>query len=382
MNPPKQQKRKSNPVPKRKTQKPAKNGSLKNAIRTPGSIIATFSSQRPISRPLSHYVKCRTDPFRGSGAAAIPDGSNSNFMVIDSFMVDTITNPGSSFVFQTLSTLPALGMIASAFSLGVNGVTVSPVTNLQPAATANQQWYPICIPTPYAIASIPGTYFADPYSATTARMISVGYRIIYTGPATTCSGSITVTPNSVGLEPAGTVTTNTASGATMTTSKADNSAGTTIPGGCPILNAEVTINPTALTRASVTVRPEEGLYLLPTHRSTVHRVLPTTITSYAVLAGATPAATVAYRHLLKQANGLDIGVVWYDSDWSGFQVSFNGINSDASFRIESVVCMEYNPAVSSTFYPLTMKASPPNNTSQLNQAQTLVEKEGVKTNSG
>lgn len=381
MNPPKQQnKRKSNPVPKRKQNKPPKNGSLKNTIRTPGSIIATFSSQRSVSRPLSHYVKCRSDPFRGSGAAAIPDGSNSNFMVVDAFMVDTITAPGSSFVFQTIPTLPALGMIASLSTLVVNGNSVGPVADLQPGSTPNHQWYPMCIPTPYAISTLPGIVINDPYSAVTARMISVGYRIIYTGPATTCSGSITVTPNSMGLELVGTTTTNATTGVTLSTTKADNSLGSAIAGGTPVLNAEISINSSALTRASVTVRPEQGLYLLPTHRSTNHKVQPTVITPYAVLAGSSPTSTGASRHLLKQSNGIDFGVIWYDTDWSGFQVAFNGINSDASYRIESVLCMEYNPSVSSTFYPLTMKSSPPLSTPQLTQAQNLVEKGGVKTN--
>lgn len=247
-------------------------------------------------------------------------------------------------------------MIGSTQNFTIDGTVVTGLTQLQPSSAPGSSYYPCCIPPPLVGLALLGAGFSDPYNSTTARMISCGYRLIYTGPATTCAGSITVTPNPIGW---GQLATQATGGFTIGLPTISGTAGANLAGGAQLLDCDITINATAMTRASKTFRPEQGVYVVPTHRSTDFKMNPTLVCSVAPVANAITATGAAtLTSFLRPAGGVNPGIVWYDNDWTTYSIVIQGVNADASFRLEAVCCMEYNPAITSAFYPLSIKASP------------------------
>lgn len=352
--------------------------SLRNVVRTPGTIIRALQTTSRAPSGLPHYVMCRTNPFHGHGGSAIPDGKNSNFVVTDTFAVNNFTPSaaGQTIIIQTLNAFPALAMIGSTANFTVDGTLVTGLGALQPVATAaNTSYYPVCIPPPLVGTGAVGSAFADPYNSTTARMISCGFRLIYTGPATTCAGSITVTPNPVGW---GQTATSATGAFGISSPTIAGAAGAVATAGAQIIDCDITISTTALTRASKTFRPEQGVYIVPTHRSTDFKMNPTLVCALAPTANLnTATGAVNVSSLLRPAGGVNPGIIWYDNDWTTYSIVIHGMNSDASFRLESVACMEYNPAITSAFYPLSVKASPtaPN---QIKQATDINQQSDTK----
>lgn len=333
--------------------------------RTTSTIINALA-RKPANAPHAHsYISCRLDPFRGDGRTAIPDGSNSNYVVTDSFASDriSVSTAGASFTIQTSTTLPALALVNSLDAITVNGVSISASAALLPSATANRQWVPICVPSAFqAIDVKPGQGVTDPFQCSGWRIVTIGFRIVYTGPVNTCAGSITVTPNNVTYSPQNMTT---AAGVVL---KAWGPAGTDLgaySNNTPLLAADVSNSSTAMTRASRTFRPEQPITLLSRHSGTTYRVTPTAATPYGVIANSpvsTSPSADFYNYGRQLAGNSANGVLSYDNDWSGFQICFNNLNADASFRIESVVCLEVNPGVTSPFYPLTSRTSPSDKT--------------------
>lgn len=286
--------------PKKKTQPQL----LKHVARTPGSVIKTLNiAPKNVSGNIGHYALCRSNPFAGHGGASIPDGQNSNFVVTDTFAVNNFqpTAAGQTIVIQTLNTLPALAMMGSTTNFIVDGTTVTALGALQPVAgTVNTTYYPICIPGPYVGTGAPGTLFADPYNSVTARMISCGYRLLYTGPATTCAGSITITPNPIGWAPTATAT---AGGLGLLAPTIAGAAGAALSAGAVSLDVDMTINPTTMTRASFTVRPEQGLTVVPKHKASVFKLQPTYPMPYGPIANANTAIGAGNLNLLFRPSG-------------------------------------------------------------------------------
>lgn len=354
---------------------------LHNAVRTPGTIIRHFAmAPKGKQAPLSHYVQCRSDPFNGHGGSAIPDGQNSNFVVSDSFSINNISPSaaGQTIVIQTLNCLPALAMIGSLSNFTVDSQLVTALSSFVPSTTATTTWYPLSIPPSYAGIGSPGSTFADPYNSTTARMISLGYRLIYTGPATTCAGVITVTPNPVSWTPGGISAIGSLG---IVDANSAGVAGAALTAGIPFLSGDFTINPTALTRASTTFRPEQGCYIVAPHKSTVYKNQQTYPNPFAPIGGFNTAIGATNMPcLLRQNPTVNPGIVWFDNDWQTFQIVISGVNADASYRLETVCCMEYNPAVSSVFYPLTIKSTVMK-TSELVAAEKAVQAKPVTSSS-
>jgi len=311
-------------------------------------------------------------PFRGTGATAIPDGGNSNFAVIDTFVADTfnMTSANSSFVLQTLNCLPALASISPipGNTIVVNGVThVTPISINPSATTPVNTWIPIGIASAYSASTYtPGKVVVDPYTSTKLRWVSVGYRLLYTGPVNTCSGSITITQNDVAFTNSGSVN----SASLINTINNNGNVVSPIVAGTPLLTLEQYSSNTSVARTSTTYRPEQGVMIVPSHKTTDYKIATTTDTPYAVIANTSVVtAGPLYNHLrnTSTSNPYDGGIMWFDNDWSTYQIVGTGLNADASFRFETVLCFEVNPSIGSPFYNLTMSKSPPKNEDALKQ---------------
>jgi hypothetical protein len=360
---------------------------LSGAKRTPDSIIEKLSGGlSAMSVKQRHpYLHCRSDPFGASGRSHIPDGSNDQFVVVDAYSVDNVamSQAQSTFYIQTTTTLPSMAMIfgAPSTNITVNGTAITPPASVQPdgnvVASAR---YPICMPAAYNLGIQPGNNINDPYSATKARLVSRGYRIIYTGPVNTCSGAITVTPNDYALAMGELTTSAAATPAAGTFSLNVNGATNAVSSTCAVgsmfLSTDLSIATNAMTRATRTFRPEEGLYLIPKHRSADFKISPVTNVPFGVVVGfsASTASAKPYTNLLMSNGTYAGGVIWFDNDWDDYLIQFSGINSDATFRIECITCIEYNPSASSNVAPMAQSAvkSEPNIMKQAYEQQAAL----------
>jgi len=389
---------KNNSVRRQKKQKAnRRNGAMKStsgltANRTFETLQKSLIRGIPRSGPssMSDYVHCRVNPFSGSGRTGIPDGGNDQFIVTDMFTFDTISlNGNNNFSIQTMPTLPTGAVItyfptASTPAMIVNGQSYPAPASFS-GGTINTQGgglYPLSIGQAYLsyVGNVQNSYFPgapaiDPYSAVTMRMVAKAYRLTYTGPMFDCSGSITITPNKCTMVPVGTI--GILAAANQTVLNVYGPAGAInngAQGGTDCLSANVYLSSTAYTKDSITVRPEQGVLFIPKHMSNDFKNVALTDRPYGVLNNSMPVAnaltatanfytnfinaqtnSTAAGGVLGQVNG---GVVWYDNDWSDVIINGNGINGDATFRWETVYCMEVKPSSGAILSNMTRKQTP------------------------
>jgi hypothetical protein len=336
--------------------------------RDPATIIANLSRSFVSAPTVDHpYLGARLNPFV-SAAHAYPDGQNQNYICVDYHVANSLTSVPTSFVLQTLPLAPSFSAIAStAGPITVDGVVSAASTAYTPnEITALTTWYPTSILPPLAnYYSLLGGINTDPFNATKARMIICGYRIIYTGPTSTCSGSICVTPNNITLSQQSITTTNAAAAGTAISCQQLGNDGATVRNyatqNAPLYCIELSVNSAALTKESKTFRPEESIVILP-------RYLAQTNLPSDVFPGAMPLVgnvgslngPLNLTNFFRSSNANVNGIIWMDDNWESYQIVFNGINSDASYRIETVVCVEMSLQQNSVYAPLSKERSPYN----------------------
>jgi hypothetical protein len=350
-------------------------------VRTNSTIVtklAKTTRAKPImSQP---YIMCRKNPFEGQGQTAIPDGGNRGFVVTDILSVDTVTlSAAGTWQYQTCPALPYLGLAAGSGSCNiiVNGVNLnSPTSNPVPNGTLGSTWYPMGVNSPVAN----GVRVDGPYSAVAGRAVQFGYRIYYVGPVNTCSGSITVTNNDVSFEFIGLTTAGTLNAAapalTVATANTSQAQVGMISSGNPVYSMQFRATPSSFTRTSRTFRPEEGLLIVPKHKSNDFKIRDIMETPPVVCGNSkmTPGTSsyAMFPDNIYAVNNQTIGLQFFDNDWTAALITFAGCNADAAYRIETIACMEFNPNAASVFQPLTQTASP-NNQAVMNLASQVTE---------
>jgi hypothetical protein len=353
---------------KRKTERVGKNpfagksSSRVADVRTPSSVINTLS-ERPHAVPngLPPYVVCRLNPFEGKGKVGIPDGGNSNFIVVDSVAIDNLSFGGvSNFLIQTLPTLPFASVLMnySGSAISVNGNSFSSGSYPPLATNVNSMAYPLGYMSQYNTSTYQpqvGLSAIDPFSGVNARIIQIAYRIRYTGPVNTCAGNITVTSNDVSFQQEALLTTNTtATGNLVSGQSALNSQVAStyfFPAGTPVLGVGCSTNPGLMNRSSVSFRPEEGVFLTLKHKTNDFKVKDIFGVGPMIAFNSKMAPATANYHGIPSGNycqGTNTGTIcFFDNDWQSYQIVFTGINSDASFRMETIYCIEYSPSAGS-----------------------------------
>lgn len=335
---------------------------IQNALRS--------NSKRNNKNSQMHdYICCRLNPFQGTGKGAIPDGGNNGFVVSDIMMYDNFTVPANqTVVIQTIPTMPCSALIQSqSGQLTVNGTVMNSGNNTF-SVSNGACWFPLSILPPYANVSgsmLPGTYNNEPYNTKTQRLIAAGYRLVYTGEAQTCSGFITVTPNDVGFTPFQTSASPGAAGSTLTCYDNNSVITSSCPPGTQVLNMDWTIAPNAMTRDSVSFRPEQGVLFIPKHKSadfknyntppTVWGICSNYDTSNTGVSGAANCITANNSAGIAPYAG---GIIWYDQDWSSAQIAITGCQVNTPFRWETVWCFESQPGVGTLTSNLTRKLEP------------------------
>jgi hypothetical protein len=335
--------------------------------RDPSSIINTLAKsmkQKLTMGPLSQYKHCRMYPFTAKGGSHIPDGGNSNFVVVDARTYDNISMGSGggykNFEITTFPAVPVAAFLNSKTAITVNGNAYSGGTN-----TA----YPLALNKLYlgSSAALPGTN-QDAYNCVSARFVTMAYRIIYTGPVNTCSGSITAFRNDIAFQDAGVTVpaADSTKGLAISVNKPDGTLWAEASNATNIVRVEakstnVFDSTGILSNDAVTVRPEEGMYIVLKHKTNNFKIMPSNEYYIPYDGDANFGAVKAMLTTDKLATPTYVGgLSMWDNDWSSVTIQFQNINSDASFRLETVVCMEINPAATSSVRQFTISPTTSN----------------------
>lgn len=342
--------------------------------RTPDTIISTLTkSMKEVSLNNSMathpYSQARLRCCLPRTIPIIPDGSSSRAIRVCLYAVDRISFAGAgakSCLLGFWPVVPTPGVILSNFSSVLlngsgNGVPNSNNTNALGFGISNQ------FATLAKAYSRPGSSSNafDIYNAANCRIISQTHDITYTGPVNTCSGLIRSWESETNIYPLGAVTAYSSTATAPITGTSVQSLAATgnwaawAPVGTEILGVEYS-NSAQPPPSAVSVRPEQGMTLRLGHKTGKYSTLTCRNTPPAVVAisgGVTSTTGPNMSHFYVET-GTDIAVspapnvLAYDNDWTSHSLLIENVNSDASFAIQSCVCVEFSPVASSPFYPL------------------------------
>jgi len=351
--------------------KPAMSGT-----RTPGTIIKALYTKPKSTQTMSPYECCRLMGAVPKESPSIPDGSSGMHNAVCLYATDRLTfASGQTCLMQFNPWLPMFGLVQSSGTFSLNGVPFAG------ASSIGQSYAPMGVPAVYRYAgdgitapiqstSVPGytPSVCDQYSATSFRIVSQTHKIYYTGPVTTCAGSIRAWENNMAISDE-IVVTNTVSGVgiNFTVKKADGTTLTVSPPGTRVLIMDG-ITTTTPPVSCVTVRPEQGMLISLKHSSKDYKQRPISTVPLGLTFGPFSPATnmngVGNILALSSATGFGNcggGIVAYDNDWVGMTVILDNMNSDASYIVETCVCVEFTPSSNSAFKALSKEGPKPDN---------------------
>jgi hypothetical protein len=366
-------------TPKRKQNK----NKMKSANNKPGSEMyrTTETVQKRLAAnkqrdttvaKANTYLSCRMNPFRSVNGLGIPDGGNQNYLVTDLLCFnDIVCGTTAGFTIQTLTTMPSTAMIRGNGGAGITDLIID-------GTGYNNQvpWFPLGTLTNYRpITQSAGIAVQDPFTAANARIVAIGYRLIYTGTANACAGTITVTPNAVSIEDFSTVNATSATAtppaitAGVTAYHTNNPSGSTViyaPVSTKIYSMDFTPATYLYTKDSMTYRPEQGCFIRPTHRSDDFKIQPIRDSPVALVFNGNNASTNAGVDLAgawssdREGSGNGRSPIFWDNDWTNYSITVSGYTVASTFRWETVFCVEFAPEASSNMVPFTHKNSPTN----------------------
>jgi len=211
-------------------------------------------------------------------------------------------------------------------------------------------------------------------------------KVYYTGPVTTCAGTIRVFENAISFTPvaevaatSATATAPTANGLALATFGSPNGGvASWAPINTTILAADFNQSPNP-TPDNVVYRPEEGVLVRHKHRTGKYNTLPIPVSPYGVTSfptGQSVASPLGVFNLIGQTATFGGGLAAYDNDWVGNHIIFDNVNPDASFAVETCLCVEFVPGANSTFAPLA-KESGPRNQQVTEHVEQVLKSEGI-----
>jgi hypothetical protein len=231
-----------------------------------------------------------------------------------------------------------------------------------------------------AINAKPGAFYTEPYSSASMRIVSLIARIKYTGPVNTCAGVLRVTDHSANISnPYTTTSAVTTSGLSLSTYSNTGTSAFVAPSGT-VVYAYDTADPLGkYDQTTKTYRPEQGVIVRSAHRGTEFQAIPTTSVlgglSQGNQTGATSAISSYYSIYGQNWWG---GVLGFDNNWSTPAVCFENVNSDASYSVETMACVEIQPTAGSILEVAT-KDSVKTNLLAIQDVERMVSKEGAST---
>jgi len=195
----------------------------------------------------------------------------------------------------------------------------------------------------------------DPFASARYRVITQAFRVYYSGQANTCSGIVTATTDSISVEAAPAVNgsaiaynTYTAGVPTSGSFNTDTVYMTRITAGS---------NPTVILPSTVQQRPETGCNILVKHTGPDYEWI--NMPEYGIVPVASGAPTNAWGSVVTGIS--NPGYILLDPGWESVTVGISGATTGTTFRVECIMCVEYEPTPNSNvarFAKTPMTSSP------------------------
>jgi hypothetical protein len=410
MKKPQQQTRK--PSSKARTVKPVRKETLVHKSRTLNEVERALRlSTRPMpqaQKDADMWTACRLAPWNNQHGALIPDGTNDPRIAVDLYAyTDISVDKVTSFNLATLPSLPYAAFIqpklAGAKYTLTGSNTVPPNSTGGGFYTSFTSGTPNNCATPINFTKAAGqvTYADNPnlptksmyITADKARITSMGWRLVYTGPASTCQGTVTVHANPLRNDDVFPKTVGTIQyyQADMTAANTQDTSAIPVK-AYPFTN--ITLS-NAYGKESIMARPEATLHGLCRRSQRVYNwkeiseqpyLLINTDTANNEING--PAnATMTSTWLVGGSYGT-VGTAKFgtvslmDDDWDSTLIQLD--NVQGSFRFETWQCIEFIPVVESLAFDMARKLTTTNEAAiaRANQLATMTPLASVSTKNG
>lgn len=334
----------------------------------------------PMSAKSLPYLMCRLYPFEAKPSNGIPDGDNIKKIVIDHRAYSTITvGTSGNFVLKFVPWLPHTALFKSSASAGflINGVAASGL-----AITSTAGWWQPAVTYPeyatYLTASgSRSTEISNPYLCTKFRIVTMAAKITYVGAPTSATGTVTVYDDPIQY-----IDDRLINDITVEYGATSTSANTVM-----ISRVDQATVQASLSSQTYVSRTDIPVLIRNKHMGDKYDWRVTTPTKvYPV--DTTQMAGPAYVSNL--TGPIDYcGLLGFDPQWVPATALFEGATVGTTFRVETIICVEYQPGVASDAYRLA-KESPKDNTqttivqTQVKQTPTAVDanKTGRPVNDG
>jgi len=306
-------------------------------------------TSKAMSRVINPYIQCRLQPFQASNGIGIPDDTDAKRLVVDHRQITSFKMGNTGQI--NIVVAPTLPQIIW-FQTPTNTDTTYLVNGNHPTHHNGDPnlYHPICC-TQYENMLLTRNDTAGQYNkfptylqAARARIVTIAYRIIYTGSTMNNSGSLMINKLGLSLQPP--------VGNAATFSILNGHGDTDLNYN----NNQVLINRTNISRTFDTIVSEtvrvplrQGVQGLLKHASGDYRWCDVTDNENYITAG-------AFDHLSLLTQGPDRGpdyisqwpsVQFADDQWSPAAISVRGATEGQTFDLETVFCIEYIPNLES-----------------------------------
>lgn len=343
-------------------------------------------SRRRTNRPIARrgimnnpYAMCRLMPFKSQGKAlGIPDGTDLKRILMDHRMQNTFTIGSSGSV--NIAITPALPSSVW-FQTETSDTTFSVNSMHFPVHTGDSNlMFTVMQPEwrylPVILRNVAGAFDDAPalYGSTKARIVTIGWSLLYTGTSLNNSGIVKVNRAQLSMN---TLQPNSDTFTVM------NSQGST----------DKTWNRDQLMIRKMEVKP--GFYASNTYdtktfplKAGCHGVLKHTADEYewttlandlAFIAAPVWERTSFLIHNDISSEGTMVHwphVATFDNGWSSTLLTISGATPGSSFVLDTLYCVEYAPSISADVYALA-KSGPPKNESIIDTVSNIASKQPI-----
>jgi len=326
-----------------------------------------------------NFMRCRLDPFNSRGSMGIPDGSQTQRIVVDHRLLQSITFGSSGHLSLCIApSLPSplwvyprdtttyIGTHQTAYP---NSALVVPVSL--------PEWYNQPINWAGATGNINNV--VPLYGAEKARIVTMAWRLSYCGTSLNDSGVIRVnsTSTSVGSPSPNQAITHIYSAYAAANTNVD-------PVQINTRSLNMMVGPTLFESGTCTQRTvvcplrfgarglvpkNEGEYeYQPVYTNMTYLVSPN-FDFISTLQQFGPTPPLAGESGISQ---------FYDSSWDVVTIDISGGTSGQAIMLDLIMCVEYAPTIDSAIAPLS-KASPPANTQMVQAANNAARAQPLAT---
>jgi hypothetical protein len=348
-------------------------GKRSNKVRTLDTITRDLARATINPKGGKSWLSCRLNPWSNIGSMSLlPDGSSDPRLVYDYYTYGDIAVSAAATGFN-IGIFAALPWNAAVKVLS-GKLTLTPMftdggVSASACSASASKWTPLNYTNSASAVHYPdkiNTGFNPPQfiSADKMRITSLGWRLTYTGPVSTAAGIVTVTSSPPACEPAfekirGKMNWSDAQGVV---------GGFVITSNASVMCLPITPPSAVAQKDAVMARPEKTLQGIVRKNTPIFNWQNWANSSmYMVslnpgedilngdLNSLTTAKFDASGTYTNSSTSNMASVNLFDSDWDIPNINVSGCNADATYRLETWMCVEYVPLSNSVYYSVASK---------------------------